>query len=273
MLLSVIVPCYNESSSIAATIDALETLNPRLESVDIALEIVAVDDGSTDDTLAQLKQRAARTPYLRVHSHGTNQGKGSTILSAARLVTGDVVLIQDADLEYDPQDIPALIAPIIDGYADAVIGTRFGGAGAHRVLYFWHRVGNGVLTLLSNMLTDLNVTDMESGYKAFSRDAFLTMRLTSRRFGIEPEILARLSQMGARIYEVPINYYGRTYAEGKKITWRDGVAAIGHIFRAQLTARSQPKLPPRKRGARNLTPRSVRLAGLAQPAREVPPGT
>ncbi len=266
MLLSVIVPCYNESSTIAATIDALEMLRPRLEGADIALEIVAVDDGSTDDTLAQLRQRAVGTPHLVVHEHGTNKGKGSTILTAAGLVKGDVVLIQDADLEYDPQDIPSLIAPIVDGYADAVIGTRFGGAGAHRVLYFWHRVGNGMLTLLSNMMTDLNVTDMESGYKAFSRAAFQTMRLTSRRFGIEPEILARLSQMGARIYEVPINYYGRTYAEGKKITWRDGVAAIGHIFRAQLTARSQPKLPARPRGARTPTPRSVRLLRPARVA-------
>lgn len=269
MLLSVIVPCYNESATISATIDALEMLRPRLESADLALEIVAVDDGSTDDTLAQLRQRAVGTPHLVVHAHEANSGKGSTILTAAQLVKGDIVLIQDADLEYDPQDIPALIAPIVDGYADAVIGTRFGGAGAHRVLYFWHRVGNGMLTLLSNMLTDLNVTDMESGYKAFSRDAFRTMRLTSRRFGIEPEILARLSQMGARIYEVPINYYGRTYAEGKKITWRDGVAAIGHIFRAQLTARSQPRLPARQRGARSLTPRSVKLMEASLPDRKI----
>ncbi|MCR4339926.1 MAG: glycosyltransferase family 2 protein [Gemmatimonadaceae bacterium] len=269
MILSVIIPCYNESATIGATIDALELLRHRLESADMQLDIVAVDDGSTDDTLAELRARAAVTPSLQVHAHERNRGKGSTILTAASLVRGDIVLIQDADLEYDPQDIPSLIAPIVDGYADAVVGSRFGGAGAHRVLYFWHRVGNGALTLLSNMLTDLNVTDMESGYKAFSRDAFLTMRLTSRRFGIEPEILARLSQMGARIYEVPINYYGRTYAEGKKITWRDGVAAIGHIFRAQLTARSQPRLPARRRGARSLTPRSVRLLGPSLPDRKV----
>ncbi len=270
MILSVIIPCYNESATIGATIDALEVLRSRLKSADITLEMVAVDDGSADDTVAQLDSRALRTPGLRVHKHTRNQGKGSTILSAAQVVKGDIVLIQDADLEYDPQDIPALIAPIVDGYADAVIGTRFGGAGAHRVLYFWHRVGNGMLTLLSNMLTDLNVTDMESGYKAFSREAFLAMRLTSKRFGIEPEIMARLSQMGARIYEVPINYYGRTYAEGKKITWRDGVAAIGHIFRAQLTARSQPRLPVRPRGARTPTPRSVRLfATSQQPGRDI----
>ena len=259
MILSVIIPCYNESATIGATIDALEHLRSRLESAQMELDMVAVDDGSSDDTLVQLKQRAASTPGLQVHAHARNQGKGATILTASKLVRGDIVLIQDADLEYDPQDIPALIAPIVDGYADAVVGTRFGGAGAHRVLYFWHRVGNGALTLLSNMLTDLNVTDMETGYKAFSRDAFLAMRLTSRRFGIEPEILARLSQMGARIYEVPIGYFGRTYAEGKKITWRDGVAAIGHIVRAHLTARSQPKLPPRPRGARTPTPRSLRL--------------
>lgn len=263
MILSVIIPCYNESATIGATIDALEQLRPRLEAADMRFDMVAVDDGSTDDTLIQLNRRAEITPDLQVHAHRRNRGKGATILTAAGHVRGDIVLIQDADLEYDPQDIPALIAPIVDGYADAVIGTRFGGAGAHRVLYFWHRIGNGMLTLLSNMLTDLNVTDMESGYKAFSRDAFLTMRLTSRRFGIEPEILARLSQMGARIYEVPINYYGRTYAEGKKITWRDGVAAIGHIFRAHFTARSQPKLRLRPRGPRTSTPRTVRLISAA----------
>lgn len=273
MILSIIIPCYNESATIGATIDALELLRPRLQSADISLDILAVDDGSTDDTVSQLERRALVTPDLKIHKHTRNQGKGATILTAGRLVKGDIVLIQDADLEYDPQDIPALIAPIVDGYADAVIGTRFGGAGAHRVLYFWHRLGNGLLTLLSNMLTDLNVTDMESGYKAFSRDVFLTMRLTSRRFGIEPEILARLSQMGARIYEVPINYYGRTYAEGKKITWRDGVAAIGHIFRAQLTAKTQPRLPPRPRGARTPTPRSVRLLGLSRPSREISANT
>lgn len=265
MILSVIIPCYNESATIGATIDALEQLRPRLEAAQMELDMVAVDDGSTDDTLAQLRLRAAWTPGLQVHAHTRNQGKGATILTAAGHVRGDIVLIQDADLEYDPQDIPALIAPIVDGYADAVVGTRFGGAGAHRVLYFWHRVGNGALTLLSNMLTDLNVTDMETGYKAFSRAAFLTMRLTSRRFGIEPEILARLSQMGARIYEVPVGYHGRTYAEGKKITWRDGVAAIGHIFRAHLTARTQRKLPPRPRGARSPTPRSMKLLE-AQPS-------
>ncbi|HEY7879167.1 MAG TPA: hypothetical protein VIC55_13125, partial [Gemmatimonadaceae bacterium] len=143
---------------------------------------------------------------------------------------------------YDPHDIPAMIKPILDGQADAVVGTRFGGGGAHRVLYFWHRVGNQGLTLLSNMFTNLNLTDMEVGYKAFTMAAFRRMHLTNARFGIEPEIVARLAQMDARVYEVPISYYGRTYAEGKKITWRDGVAALHHIVRAHLSSRAQPAL-------------------------------
>jgi glycosyltransferase involved in cell wall biosynthesis len=244
---SVIVPCYNEEATIDSTLDALEALEEQLEPSGIALEVVAVDDCSSDATLARLRSRATgREGRLVVVRHDRNRGKGAAICTARESITGDIVVIQDADLEYDPTDMPTLIGPILDGRADAVLGTRFGGSGAKRVLYFWHRVGNGGLTLLSNMFTDLNVTDMETGYKAFSAEVFRAMRLTNRRFGIEPEMVARLSQMGARVYEVPISYHGRTYAEGKKITWRDGLVAIFHILRARATASSQPRLAPRR---------------------------
>jgi glycosyltransferase involved in cell wall biosynthesis len=246
MKLSVVIPCYNEVVSIRATLTAVRALGETLRTMEIALEIVAVDDASTDGTLALLHELANENDALRVIAHATNQGKGGAIQTARASVTGDIVVIQDADLEYDPTDIPVLIRPIVQGHADAVLGTRFGGSGMHRVLYFWHRIGNGVLTLLSNAFTNLNVTDMETGYKAFTRDVFTTMHLTKSRFGIEPEIVARLAQMGARVYEVPISYYGRTYAEGKKITWRDGFAAFWHITHAQLTASAQARLRDRK---------------------------
>ena len=243
--LSLVVPCYNEAATIQATVSAIRALEVTLEPSGLSIEIVAVDDASTDGTSGVLQALAATDPRLCVVTHPENRGKGGAIQTARAHVSGDIVIVQDADLEYDPSDIPTLIRPIQQGHADAVIGTRFGGSGAHRVLYFWHRVGNGMLTLLSNMFTNLNLSDMEAGYKAFTRDAFVNMHLTQGRFGVEPEIVARLSQMGARIYEVPISYYGRTYAEGKKITWRDGVAALGHILRASMTAHLQPRLQPR----------------------------
>jgi glycosyltransferase involved in cell wall biosynthesis len=204
---------------------------------------------------------------VQLARHDVNRGKGAALRTGRDRVSGDIVIIQDADLEYDPDDIPRLIAPIVDGRADAVIGSRFGGSGEHRVLYFWHRVANGALTLLSNMLTDINLTDMESGYKAFTRDVFRTMHLTNDRFGIEPEIVARLSQMRARIYEIPISYHGRTYEEGKKITWRDGLAALGHIVRARLTARRQRRLEPRPaptRRSRATPPARAAISGLVE---------
>src|SRR6185312_15614420 len=178
-LLSVLIPCYNEETTIERTLDAVCAQRSRLQSLGLGLQIVTVDDASNDAT------------YERLHA------------------TGDIAIIQDADLEYDPTDIPAMIKPMLDGQADAVVGSRFGGGRAHRVLYFWHRVGNLGLTILSNMFTNLNLTDMEVGYKAFTMEAFRRMHLTNSRFGIEPEIVARLSQMGARVYEVPISYYGR----------------------------------------------------------------
>jgi glycosyltransferase involved in cell wall biosynthesis len=243
VLLSIILPCYNEGATVNRVVDRLQTLARHL-APRIEIEIVAIDDASQDDTHARLEERARQLPSgtLRVVRHPVNQGKGAAIRTARAHLLGEIVLIQDADLEYDPADIPSVIAPIVEERADAVIGTRFGGSGAHRVLYFWHRVANGLLTLYSNMTTDLNLTDMEVGYKAFRRDAFDCMLLSNDRFGIEPEIVARLAQMGARVYEVPISYHGRTYEEGKKITWRDGVAAVGHITRARLTRGRQPKL-------------------------------
>lgn len=240
---SIVLPCFNEEATVEQTLMALQRLAAALSEDGIAMEIVAVDDASTDGTGDRLREGSSGPATIRVETHPRNRGKGAAIRTARELVSGDIIVIQDADLEYDPSDIPVLIQPIINGFADAVLGTRFGGSGPHRVLYFWHRVGNGWLTLLSNMLTNLNVTDMETGYKAFTRSAFLSMYLTNDRFGIEPEMLARLSQMGARVYEVPVSYYGRTYAEGKKITWRDGFAAIYHILRAAFTRGRQQPLP------------------------------
>ncbi len=241
--LSVLIPCYNEISTIDRTLDAVLAQRTRLETLGLSLQIVAVDDSSADGTYDRLVLRARDADgALVVVRHSENRGKGAAIRTAREHATGDLVIIQDADLEYDPADIPAMIAPILEGLADAVVGTRFAGGGPHRVLYFWHRLGNLGLTLLSNMFTNLNLTDMEVGYKAFTMAAFRVMHLTNERFGIEPEIVARLAQMGARVYEVPISYHGRTYAEGKKITWRDGVAALFHILRAHFSAAAQPRL-------------------------------
>ena len=225
--LSVLVPAYNEGATV-------ETILDRLALVPLKLEIVAVNDGSKDDTGAHLDRlKAAGKVHVVVH-HEVNRGKGAAIRTAIGAATGDVMVVQDADLEYDPAELPELIRPILDGRADAVFGSRFTGGGAHRVLYFWHRVGNGLLTLLSNMLTDLNLTDMESCYKMVRADLMRRLPLTANRFGFEPELTARLAQAKARIYEMSISYSGRTYAEGKKIGWKDGVAAIWHILRFNL---------------------------------------
>ncbi len=226
MTLSVIVPAYNE----AATVEAVAR---RLSEVPIALEVVAVDDASTDGTGALLDRLAAAGVVHRVIHHPTNRGKGAALRSGIAAATGDVIVTQDADLEYDPAELPRLLEPITSGRADAVYGSRFQG-GPHRVLFFWHAVGNHVLTLVSNMLTNLNLTDMETCYKLVRADLLKRLPLTAERFGIEVELTARLSQAGARIWELPISYSGRTYAEGKKITWRDGLAALLHIVRYNL---------------------------------------
>jgi glycosyltransferase involved in cell wall biosynthesis len=226
IVLSVLIPVYNELNTIDRILDAVH-------AVPVRKQVVCVDDFSTDGTRERLTElkKSGRIDILEMHA--VNRGKGAAIRTALAASTGNVVLVQDADLEYDPADWPVLLQPIVEGRADAVFGSRFLG-GPHRVLYFWHSVGNWMLTTLSNMLTNLNLTDMETCYKAIRGDLARSLRLTSDRFGFEPEVTARLAQARARIYEVPISYSGRTYAEGKKIGWRDGVAAIWHITRFNL---------------------------------------
>jgi glycosyltransferase involved in cell wall biosynthesis len=227
LVLSVLIPVYNERNTIDRILD-------EVHSVPVRKQVICVDDCSSDGTRERLEQLKAAGRIDVLEFHAVNRGKGAAIRTAMAASTGNVVIVQDADLEYDPADWPGLLEPIIDGRADAVFGSRFLG-GPHRVLYFWHSVGNTVLTTFSNMLTNLNLTDMETCYKAIRGDLARSLHLTSDRFGFEPEVTARLAQSKARIYEVPISYSGRTYAEGKKIGWRDGVAAIGHILRYNLS--------------------------------------
>ena len=226
MRLSVLIPVYNERNTI-------ETILDRVHQSPVAKEIICVDDCSTDGTRERLVELHAAGYIDQLILQPVNGGKGRAIRTALAASTGDVVIVQDADLEYDPQDWPALLQPITEGKADACFGSRFLG-GPHRVLYFWHSLGNTVLTTLSNMLTNLNLTDMETCYKAVRGELARSLVLTSDRFGFEPEITARLAHRDARIYEVPISYAGRTYAEGKKINWRDGVAAVWHIVKFTL---------------------------------------
>jgi glycosyltransferase involved in cell wall biosynthesis len=221
--LSVVIPVYNEARTIVAVIE--QVLNAP---VDLAKEIIVVDDASTDGTRELLENMPAGE--IRLVFHDVNRGKGAAIRTGLAHATGDIVLVQDADLEYDPRDYPLLLEPILEGHADVVFGNRFHG-GPHRVLYFWHYAANRSLTLLTNLLTGLNVTDMEVGYKVFRRDVLRRLTLTSDRFGFEPEVTVKVAKLGCRVYEVPIRYYGRTYQEGKKITWRDGVAALFHLVR------------------------------------------
>jgi glycosyltransferase involved in cell wall biosynthesis len=235
--LSVVVPMYDEEATVITLLERVVLV--RLPETIGGLEIVVVDDASGDDTwrLTEDWQPPRREDGVEVmvqrHRHPVNRGKGAALRTGFAAATGDIVLVQDADLEYDPADYQVLLRPILDGLADVVYGSRFLG-GPHRVLFFWHYLGNRFLTLVSNMLTDLNLTDMETCYKVFRSDVLGRLDLTSERFGIEPELTARVAHMGCRIYEVPISYHGRTYAEGKKIGWRDGVAAIWTIFRFNL---------------------------------------
>jgi glycosyltransferase involved in cell wall biosynthesis len=228
MKLSVLIPVYNERDTIDLIVD-------QVHETPVAKEIICVDDYSTDGTQQILETLLAQGRIHQLFRQPQNCGKGAAIRKALSMSTGDIVIVQDADLEYDPADWPVLLEPIVDGRADACFGSRFLG-GPHRVLYYWHSVGNTVLTTYSNMLTNLNLTDMETCYKAMRGELArsLVSKLTADRFGFEPEITARLARAGARIFEVPISYSGRTYAEGKKIGWRDGVAAFWHITKFNL---------------------------------------
>jgi glycosyltransferase involved in cell wall biosynthesis len=223
MKLSIVIPVYNEKNTI-------EELIRRVQEVDVGLikEIIIVDDGSSDGTPEILK--SLKQPDIKVVYHNTNQGKGAALHTGFSEAEGDIILVQDADLEYDPREYPQLLEPILDGRADAVYGSRFLG-GPHRVLYFWHYIGNRFLTAFSNMLSNLNLSDMETCYKVFKKDILDRITLKSKRFGFEPEITLKLAKLKARIYEVPISYSGRDYSEGKKIGWRDGLAAFYHIIR------------------------------------------
>ena len=227
IVLSILVPVYNELATIEAIIEQV------LGAVNVKIEIICVDDCSTDGTRDVLKRLEQEGKVNRLLFHEVNRGKGAAIRTALAASTGDVVIVQDADLEYDPQDWPALLDPLIEGKADAVFGSRFL-SGPHRVLFFWHYVGNKVLTTMSNVFTNLNLTDMETCYKAIRGELARSLHLTANRFGFEPEVIARLAKRNARIYEVPISYSGRTYAEGKKIGWKDGVAAFWHNAKYNL---------------------------------------
>jgi glycosyltransferase involved in cell wall biosynthesis len=229
---SIVIPVFNEASTIAEVLGRVADA----DLADLEKDIIVVDDGSTDGTRELLRSYKDITLIF----HDKNSGKGAAIRTGLDYATGDFVIVQDADLEYHPRDYPILLAPLLDGSADAVFGSRFLG-GPHRVLFFWHYVANRLLTLFSNMLTDLNLTDMETGYKAFRRSVLQQMHLQSDRFGFEPEVTARVAQQRCRIYEVPISYQGRDYAEGKKITWRDGAAALYHIVKFNLGQRQGSK--------------------------------
>ncbi|MGC8915792.1 MAG: glycosyltransferase family 2 protein [Thermoanaerobaculum sp.] len=239
MKLSVVVPVYNEEKTVRELLDRVVRA-PLPEGIG-ELELVVVDDASTDRTpnvlrSYQLPAGVTRPTTMAVRRHEKNAGKAAALVTGFAMATGDIILVQDADLEYDPQDYPVLLKPILDGKAEVVYGSRFL-SGPHRVLFFWHYVGNKLLTTISNMFTDLNLSDMETCYKVFTREVKEKLRITSKRFGFEPEFTARVARMKVRIYEVPISYHGRTYAEGKKIGWKDGFEAIWCILKYNLWGR------------------------------------
>lgn len=231
MKLSIVIPVYNEEKTLAHLVGKVAEIDMGMEK-----EIVLVDDCSKDNTRAVLKELAEAHPDWKFAYHDVNQGKGAALRTGFKAATGDLVIIQDADLEYDPHEIPRVLKPIVDGHADVVYGSRFLGGGAHRVVYYWHYVGNQFLTTLSNMMTNINLTDMEVCYKAFKKEVLDQIDIKENRFGFEVEITAKVAKGPWVIYEVPISYYGRSYAEGKKITWKDGFRAIWCIFKYRFTS-------------------------------------
>jgi glycosyltransferase involved in cell wall biosynthesis len=229
MRLSVVMPVFNERGSIAEIVS-------RVLASPVDLELICVDDGSQDGTREVLEGLRSRDTRIRVILQPRNQGKGAALRAGFEAAVADFVIVQDADLEYDPQDYPVMLEPLIRGEADVVYGSRFMGGAPHRVLYFWHSVGNSILTLFSNALTDLNLTDMETGYKAFRREILQSIPLEEDRFGFEPEITVKVAKRRLRVYEVGIRYWGRTYAEGKKIRWTDGVRALWCLIKYSVKA-------------------------------------
>jgi len=231
MKLSVVIPVYNEKDTVRAIVDKVRAVDVGLEK-----ELVLVDDCSSDGTREILAAMREENPDLLVKMHAANRGKGAALRTGFQAATGDVVVIQDADLEYDPNDYRLLLGPILGGHADVVYGSRFLGGGPHRVVFYWHYLGNRFLTTLSNMMTDLNLTDMEVCYKMFRKEVLDSLDLREERFGFEVEITAKVARGQWRVYEVPIAYYGRSYAEGKKITWRDGVRALWCIVKYRFAS-------------------------------------
>jgi len=228
-VLSVVIPVFNETDTISCVIRTVADQS-------LVGEIIIVDDASTDETQKHLTSLTTLPISLKIFRHTINQGKGAALRTGIAAASFPYVIIQDADLEYDPREYPTILQPLLENRADVVYGSRFLGGSAHRVLYFWHRVGNGLLTLLSNMCTNLNLTDMETGFKAFRRETIQKIKIQENRFGFEPEITAKLARHGARFYEVGISYSGRTYQEGKKVGWKDGFRALWCIFRYSLIA-------------------------------------
>src|SRR5438552_5585076 len=232
MKVSIVIPCYNEKNTIEKIVEAVRAAPVENK------EIIVIDDGSNDGTQTLLREKLSGVVDQIIY-HPVNRGKGAALRTGFEAASGDIILVQDADLEYSPEEYPVLLEPIISGKADAVFGSRFMGGRPHRVLFFWHMAGNRFLTLLSNMFTNLNLTDVETGFKAFKASLIKSIELEEDRFGVEPEIIAKLAQRGCRIYEVGISYSGRTYREGKKINWKDGIRAIYAIVKYNIQRRQK----------------------------------
>jgi len=246
MKLSVVIPVYNEAATIAELIS-------RVHAVDVPKQIIVVDDGSTDGTREVLEGLKGRYENMRVLLQPRNRGKGAALRLGFQHATGDYVLVQDADLEYDPAEYPVLLRPLIEDKADVVYGSRFLTTKQHRVLFFWHSVGNRLLTLISNMFTNLNLSDMETGFKVFRREVIQSIKLEQHRFGFEPELTVKIARMKLRIYEVGISYYGRTYEEGKKIGWKDGVKALWCIVKYSIKTRRSVYKPAQEASSQSAT--------------------